>query len=65
MAKEERSPEQPVRHAADTREQPLGINAQAVEGSTTPNKDADKTQSGILGDGANRIPLDELTGNAT
>ena len=58
-----RSPEEPVRYAADTLEQPLGIYAQAVESSSTPSEDADETEAGILGDGANHIPLNERAGN--
>jgi hypothetical protein len=59
-----RSLEEPVRHAADTREQPLGIYAQAVNGTATPSKDADEAEAGILGDGANHISLSEFGGDA-
>ena len=58
-----RSPKEPVRYAADTDEQPLGIDAQAVESSSTPSEDADETEASILGDGANHIPLNERAGN--
>ncbi|MGC1888856.1 MAG: hypothetical protein WA709_22655, partial [Stellaceae bacterium] len=44
----------------DPREQPLSIDAQAVEGSTTTSEDADETEAGILGDSANHIRLNEL-----
>ena len=64
VAKKERSLEEPVRHATDTPEQPFGIYAQALEGSATPSEDADKAEAGILGDGANRISLNELGGDA-
>jgi len=56
--------EEPVRHAADTHEQPLGIYAQPVESSATPSEDADKAEASILGDGADHMPLNELGGDA-
>src|SRR6266403_630501 len=52
--------EEPVRHAADTREQPLGIDAQAFERNPAPCKNADEAEAGSLGNGANHIPLNEL-----
>ena len=44
MAKKERSLEEPIWHAADAHEQPLGIDAQAFERSSTPCKNADKAE---------------------
>ena len=64
VVRKDGSLEKPVRHAADTRKQPLGIYAQAVKGSATPSEDTDKAETGILRDGANRIPLNELGGDA-
>ncbi len=56
--------EEPVRHAADTREQPLGVDAQAVEGSSTPGEDPDEAETGILGNGTNNVLLNERGGDA-
>jgi hypothetical protein len=64
VVRKERSLEEPVRHAPDTREQAPGIYAQAVEGGTAPSENADEAEAGILGDGANHIPLNELGGDA-
>jgi hypothetical protein len=63
VGRKDGSSEEPVRHAADAHEQPLGIYAQAFERSSTPRKNAGEAETGTLRDRANRIPLYEFGGD--
>jgi hypothetical protein len=49
----------------DAREQSSRIYAQAFKLSTTPREYADKAQSGFFGGSADRIPVNELSREAT